>query len=71
MTTILQYYPQNDPLAVAEKRIIIDQVLEDHSNVPGIIMVILTELQNRIGSITKPMHMISTICRQNKAYTKK
>jgi NADH-quinone oxidoreductase subunit E len=45
----------NDPLAIPEKRQIIDQILEKNKNIQGATMVVLNELQNQIGFITEPM----------------
>ena len=47
--------PPNDPVAVPEKRIEIDQILARHKNTPGAVMVVLNDLQNQIGFISKPM----------------
>jgi NADH:ubiquinone oxidoreductase subunit E len=51
----LEKTPVNDPLALPEKKAIIDKVLEDNRHLPGGTMVILNELQNRIGYISTPM----------------
>jgi len=55
MTTILQHIPENDPLVIPEKRTVIDMTLEEYRNIPGATMVILNELQTKIGYITEPM----------------
>jgi len=55
MTTISQNNYQNDPLGMPEKRTIIDKTLEEYRNLPGATMVILNELQTKIGYITEPM----------------
>jgi len=55
MTTVLENIPQTDPLAVPHERVIIDQILEDNRNMPGATMVVLNELQSRIGHISIPM----------------
>lgn len=47
--------PENDPLANPEKKEIIDQALADNRSTPGATMVILNELQTRIGFISEPM----------------
>lgn len=47
--------PANDPLAVPDKKQIIDAVLEENKDLPGGLMVVLNELQNRIGFISEPM----------------
>jgi NADH:ubiquinone oxidoreductase subunit E len=46
---------QTDPLGIPEKRIVIDKVLEEYRSTPGATMVILNELQTKIGFITEPM----------------
>ena len=46
---------QIDPLDLPEKRAIIDETLEDYRTIPGATMVILNELQTKIGYITDPM----------------
>jgi NADH:ubiquinone oxidoreductase subunit E len=38
-----------------EKRAIIDQILTDHKDRPGATMVVLNELQSKIGFISEPM----------------
>ncbi len=55
MTRLLQEIPVNDPLMMPEQRQIIDQVLADNQSRPGAVMVVLNELQNRIGHISEPM----------------
>lgn len=55
MTRVLENVAANDPLMVAEKRALIDQILEENKNTQGAVMVVLNELQNRIGYITEPM----------------
>ena len=47
--------PTTDPLALPEQKAIIDRILTDNRNLPGGTMVILNELQNRIGYISLPM----------------
>lgn len=49
--------PENDPVNVAEKRAVMDQILEENKHLPGGLMVILNELQNRIGFISEPMQL--------------
>ncbi|MCK6625018.1 MAG: NAD(P)H-dependent oxidoreductase subunit E [Anaerolineae bacterium] len=44
-----------DPLTIPEQRAIIDQILSQNKNIPGATMVVLNELQNRIGFISKAM----------------
>ncbi|RPI30831.1 MAG: NAD(P)H-dependent oxidoreductase subunit E [Chloroflexota bacterium] len=47
--------PATDPLACCEKRALIDRVLDENKELPGATMVVLNELQSKIGYITKPM----------------
>jgi NADH-quinone oxidoreductase subunit E len=46
---------ENDPLAIPEKKMVIDQILEENKHIAGSTMVVLNELQNRIGFISEPM----------------
>lgn len=55
MTLPTQTIPNNDPLAIPEQRLVIDSILDEHSHIPGAAMVVLNELQTRIGYITEPM----------------
>lgn len=47
--------PETDPVVVPEKRAEIDQILDANRNLPGGLMVILNELQSKIGFISEPM----------------
>jgi len=47
--------PSNDPLANPEQKKLIDEILEKNKNLPGATMVVLNELQSRIGFISEPM----------------
>ena len=55
MLDLAQQIPVNDPVAILEKREIIDEILDTNKNLPGAMMVILNELQSRIGFISEPM----------------
>jgi len=55
MLNQLENVSTNDPVAIPEKRAIIDEILETHKDLPGGMMVILNELQSRIGFISEPM----------------
>lgn len=55
MIKLLENIPETDPLAGAEQRATIDRILEDNKDVPGATMVVLNELQSRIGHISTPM----------------
>ena len=47
--------PSADPLVIPEQRALIDQILEDNRHIQGATMVVLNELQTRIGYISVPM----------------
>ena len=47
--------PENDPLANPEQRLVIDQVLQENIGASGATMVVLNELQSRIGFISETM----------------
>jgi NADH-quinone oxidoreductase subunit E len=55
MTKMLTQIPENDPLGNVDQKQIIDQVLVENRNLPGATMVVLNELQNKVGFITEPM----------------
>ena len=52
---ILENIPETDPLMVPAQRAVIDQIIADHRQMPGATMVILNELQGRIGHISTAM----------------
>jgi NADH:ubiquinone oxidoreductase subunit E len=45
----------NDPLTIPEKRALIDQILEENKHLSGALMVVLNELQSKVGFITETM----------------
>ncbi len=55
MTKLLDNVIETDPIAIPEKRQLIDQIIEKNRERKGSTMVILNELQNRIGFITPAM----------------
>ena len=55
MNQVNENIPTSDPLADPAKRALIDQVLEENKTLRGAPMVILNELQSRIGFISAPM----------------
>ncbi len=55
MHNLVEQVSANDPVAIPEKREIIDSILEENKNLPGALMVILNELQAQIGFISEPM----------------
>lgn len=55
MNTIIERVPQNDPLADPEKKKIIDEIIQQNKNLDGATMVVLNELQSKIGFISPAM----------------
>ncbi len=55
MGEALEGIPETDPLADPQQRAIIDQVIEENRSLRGAPMVVLNELQNRIGYVSVPM----------------
>ena len=55
MTDIQTPWLEIDPLANPDQRQLIDQILEENRRRPGATMVVLNELQSRIGFITENM----------------
>ena len=55
MVTVLEKVSQNNPLANPEQKEVIDQILEENRNKPGATMVVLNELQSKIGFVSEPM----------------
>lgn len=48
-------YPKNDPLTDPARKSVIDQVIDENKTRPGATMVVLNELQAKIGFISEPM----------------
>ncbi|NOR82107.1 MAG: hypothetical protein GQ526_01280 [Ardenticatenales bacterium] len=55
MTEELERAFEKDPLAIPEMRAIIDRVIEESKHVPGALMVVLNELQGKVGYVSFPM----------------
>jgi NADH:ubiquinone oxidoreductase subunit E len=55
MLNLIEEVPTTDPVAIPEKREIIDRILDDNKDLPGGLMVILNELQSQIGFVSEPM----------------
>lgn len=55
MSNVLEKVSETDPLVVPAKKAIIDQILAESKDLPGATMVVLNELQSRIGHISPPM----------------
>jgi len=52
---VLENIPANDPLVVPAQKAVIDQIIAENRAIPGATMVILNELQNKIGHISPTM----------------
>jgi len=55
MYKILEDVSEKDPIRIPEQKAVIDQIINDNRSLPGSTMVILNELQNRIGFVSEPM----------------
>lgn len=55
MATKSETLEKNNPLLVPETKKMIDQILEENKHLPGATMVILNELQSKIGYVSEPM----------------
>jgi len=55
MLKLLEDVEKTDPLALSDKRAVIDRILVENKDMPGATMVVLNELQNEIGYISIPM----------------
>lgn len=53
MATYLKNIPANDPLIIPEQRAIIDHIIEEHQDKPGAAMVVLGEVQSKIGWVSE------------------
>jgi NADH-quinone oxidoreductase subunit E len=53
----LKEVPQNDPLQSAEKKAIIDQAIVDNKERPGAVMLVLNEVQGKIGHVSPSMQV--------------
>lgn len=53
MVKYLKNIPANDPLIIPEQRTIIDQIIEEHQEKPGAAMVVLGEVQSKIGWVSE------------------
>jgi len=57
MQKFLEKIPAEDPLNDPEQRVLIDSVLEANQDLPGATMVVLNELQEKIGFISTAMQV--------------
>lgn len=54
-TSVETKLPKNDPLNDQTQKSIIDQVIEENLSRPGATMVVLNEIQAKIGFVSEPM----------------
>lgn len=54
-TTVKKTIPKNDPLNDANKKAVIDTIIEQYKDTPGATMVVLNELQSAIGFVSPNM----------------
>ena len=52
---VLENIPENDPLARPAQKTVIDEIIAANRSMPGATMVVLNQLQSRIGHISQPM----------------
>jgi len=55
MTSLLREIPYNDPLKIAEQKAIIDNAIIQNKERPGAVMLVLNEVQGRIGHVSPSM----------------
>ncbi|BCY18813.1 MAG: NAD(P)H-dependent oxidoreductase subunit E [Chloroflexi bacterium] len=55
MAEIKPTIPPNDPLAIPENKKVIDEIINKNKHLNGATMVVLNELQGKIGFISRPM----------------
>lgn len=51
----LKEIPENDPLNKVEQKIIIDQAIANNQERPGVVMLVLNEVQGKIGHVSPCM----------------
>lgn len=52
MSRCLNHIPENDPLNEAEKKSMIDQAIAENKERPGAVMLVLNEVQGKIGHVS-------------------
>ena len=55
MNRVLKETPANDPLNVAEQKSIIDQAIAENKDRQGAVMLVLNEVQGRVGHVSPSM----------------
>ena len=57
MTTLQKEIPTNDPLNIPEQKTIIDKALANNKDRPGAVMLVLNEVQGKIGHVSPSMQV--------------
>jgi len=57
MTTLQKEIPTNDPLNILEQKTIIDKALVNNKDRPGAVMLVLNEVQGKIGHVSPSMQV--------------
>lgn len=55
MNRVLNQIPANDPLNAAEQKSMIDLAISENKDRPGAVMLVLNEVQSRIGHVSPSM----------------
>jgi NADH:ubiquinone oxidoreductase subunit E len=55
MTRLLQEIAPNDPLNIQEQKAIIDLAISENRERPGAVMLVLNDVQGKIGHVSPPM----------------
>jgi len=55
MTSLFREIPYNDPLKVAEQKATIDHAIAENKDRPGSVMLVLNEVQGKIGHVSPSM----------------
>ena len=55
MTRLLKEIPENDPLQVADQKNVIDLAITENRERPGAVMLVLNEVQGKIGHVSPCM----------------
>lgn len=55
MTKLLKEIPQNDPLNAENLKLLIDQAIIENKERPGAVMLVLNEVQSKIGHVSPCM----------------
>lgn len=62
MTKLQREIPENDPLSISEQKKIIDNIIDENKERPGAVMLVLNEVQGKIGHVSP--YMQAYIARQ-------